>query len=183
MPGPHAAFGLIEDHYRHAFGAAILPTYRHYRAVGAPSAALGYTRAGDWAGQLFLERYLDASAEIVAAAHLGRPVARAGIVEIGHFVSRTPIAMIDLWGDVARALAPAAEIAMATLTKPLREAMVRVGVPFTVLAPATADRAGDTGQDWGRYYDFDPMVCMGSIAEGLAAITRLQGRRPARRAA
>ena len=183
MPGPHDAFGLIEVHYRHAFGAGILPTYRHYRAVGAPSAALGYTRAGDRVEPLFLERYLDAPAEVVAAARLGRPVVRAGIVEIGHFATRTPMAMIELWEDVARTLAPNAEIAMATLTAPLRQAMGRAGVRFEVLAPATADRAGETGQHWGRYYEFDPMVCMGDIAEGLAAIARLQGRRPARRAA
>ena len=182
-PSP-ATFALIQNHYREAFGATILRTYAHYRSVGDPgnpTAALGYTSAG--AGPLFLERYLDAPAEAVVGARLGRPVARDRIVEIGHFATRHPFAMIDLWWDVAGALAPGAEVAIATLTRPLRDAMARIGVPLILLGTARPERAGDSGQDWGRYYAFDPMVCLGEIAGGRHAMARLQSRRPARYAA
>jgi hypothetical protein len=39
------------------------------------------------------------------------------------------------------------------------------------LAPADPTKLPASGEDWGRYYDLNPTVCAGFIAEGARALT------------
>ena len=175
---------LICRKYRDTFGAAMQPAFASWHGAeteGRAAAALGYRRAG--AEPLFLEAYLDAPVEQVVGAALGKPVAREAIVEIGNFASDNAMAMIDLWGAAANDLGGVSEVAVATLTAPLRRMFARIGLPVTVIAPARAERLGAGSQAWGSYYDLDPQVCMGVIADGQRAIGAFLARRKIRKAA
>ncbi|OCC25564.1 hypothetical protein MB02_02725 [Croceicoccus estronivorus] len=175
---------LICRRYRDAFGAAITPSFDSYIGCGAQGrtgAALGYCRADS--GPLFLEAYLDQAIEELVSAACGRHVAREQIVEIGNFAADNALTMVELWGAAANDLGAAGELAVATLTAPLRRMFARIGVPVTVLAPANPERLGTGSCDWGQYYEFDPQVCMGVIAEGQNAIAAFMARRQSRREA
>jgi hypothetical protein len=139
---------------------------------------VGYRRAADEA--LFLERYLDAPVEELVSRAIGRPTRRENIVEIGNLAADDAFAMIELWGTAANDLGAACEVAVATLTAPLRSMFARIGLPLAVLAPAIIERS-DNPADWGRYYESDPKVCAGVIADGQRAIGAFLSRR--RRAA
>lgn len=134
-----------------------------------PMAALAVRRAAD--ETLFLETYLGMPIEMAASSALGRPVERSAIVEIGCLAATPTPAMLRLWGEAAVLLSAHHSVAVATLTLPLRKMFTRVGLPFVELA--TADPAllpGTARDDWGRYYDSQPIVCAGDIVAGSAAL-------------
>ena len=175
---------LIQRRYQDVFGASVTPAFGSYMSHGAEGrigAALGYRRAGE--GTLFLEAYLDRPVEEKVAEAFGRRVARGQIVEIGNFAADCAMTMIELWGAAANDLAGGSEIAVATLTAPLRRMFARIGVPVTVLAPARPDRLAGGGAGWGCYYENDPQVCAGVIVDGQAAILAFLQRRLRREAA
>jgi hypothetical protein len=170
--------------YFEVFGASPTASFSEYLATGREPdqlAGLGYRRAGD--GRLFLESYLDEPVEVEVGKALGRPIARSDVVEIGNFAADNAFVMLELWGAAANDLAGRSEIAVATLTAPLRQIFKRIGLPFRSIGPAHAERAGPGAGDWGTYYLQDPQVCAGVIADGQAAIARWHGRRAPRAAA
>ncbi len=169
--------GLVQRRFLEIHGARIVPSFASYRHVGlaeAPRAALGYRRAAT--GPLFLERYLDAPVEHLVSVALDRPTGRNGIIEIGNLAADDAFAMIELWGNVANDLGAEHEVAVATLTAPLRAMFGRIGVPLALLGPASIARSDDPAA-WGRYYRNDPWVCAGVIAEGQSAISAFLARR------
>lgn len=178
------AVSVMGRKYLEVFGASPTPSFNDYVATGREPdrlAALGYRRASE--GPVFLESYLEEPVEVAVASAFGRPVARSAIVEIGNFAADNALVMLELWGAVANDLAGSSEIAVATLTAPLRRIFERVGLPFVSLAPASAERLGEAAAEWGSYYRQDPQVCAGLITEGQAAIARWHSRRPVRAAA
>ncbi|MBB6124626.1 hypothetical protein FHS92_002371 [Sphingobium subterraneum] len=175
---------LIQRRYQEVFGAAPAPGFSTYMTAGKDrrcSAALGYRRADT--APLFLERYLDTSIETRVSAALGRDVARGQIVEIGNLAAENAMAMIALWGAAANDLGGSSEIAVATLTTPLRGMFVRIGVPIMELALALPERLGEDTAEWGAYYSRDPRVCMGVITQGQQALATFLGRRSLRKVA
>lgn len=179
-----AAVSVVGRKYLEAFGASPAPSFASYVAAGREPdrlAALGYRRASE--GSVFLESYLDAPVEAEVSRVLGRLIARSAIVEIGNFAADNALIMLELWGAVANDLAGTSEIAVATLTAPLRRVFARVGIPFVEIAPARPERLGARASEWGSYYRQDPEVCAGEIAKGQAAIAAWRARRPSRAAA
>lgn len=147
--------------------------YGHWHVVHAPAAqplaALAIRRAAD--ETLFLETYLDVPIEAAVSQAFGNPVARSAIVEIGCLAATPTPAMLKLWGKAAISLSEGHSVAVATLTLPLRKMFRRVGLPFVELAKADpALLRGAACDDWGRYYDAEPLVCAGNIAAGSAAL-------------
>lgn len=176
-------FQLLQRRYREVFAATLSPGFASWMHCGSPmtGAMLGYRRAG--VEPLFLEQYLAEPVEEAVARILGKPVRREQIVEIGNFASDNALAMIELWGAAANDLGCDSEVAVATLTAPLRKMFGRIGLPVTVLAPARPDRLGKAAIEWGSYYELDPQVCAGVIAEGQSAIAAFLQRRRGRAAA
>lgn len=175
---------LIRRRYRECFAADLSPSFPAYMTsttAGTSTAALGYARAG--VEPLFLEAYLDVPIETLVGPALGRPVERPQIVEIGNLAAVSPQAMIALWGAAANDLAAFGDIAVATLTAPLRAMFRRIGVPVTEIAEARAERLGTTAERWGAYFDRDPRVCAGVIAEGQHPIAAFLSRNTRRKVA
>jgi len=171
-------FDLIHRRYRDVFGASLAPSFSSYMHRGCSNehgAALGYKRAGD--EPLFLEAYLDEPVEEAVSHAVRRPVSRDRIVEIGNFAADNVIAMVSLWGAAANDFAGLSEYAVATLTQPLRRMFSRIGVPVIPVASALPERLPQGTGDWGSYYQLDPWVCTGNIAEGQNALTAFLRRR------
>ncbi len=171
-------WNLIRRRYRDVFGATLAPSFASYMHRGCNNehgAALGYKRAGSEA--LFLEAYLDEPIEEIVSRIVGKTIARDRIVEIGNFAADNVMAMVSLWGAAANDLAGLSEYAVATLTLPLRKMFARIGVPVIPVAPALAGRLPHGDSDWGSYYQLDPWVCTGNIAEGQNALTAFLQRR------
>jgi len=180
----HAEIPLIRRKYREAFGAQLSPSFASYLGCagsGDCGAALGYRRAGE--DPLFLEAYLDEAIEDTVSRVFGRPVTRESIIEIGNFAADNAMSMVALWGAAANDLAGSGEVAVATLTSPLRRMFARIGVPIVELAEARPERLDADAAEWGSYYQTDPRVCAGLIAEGQEAIAAFLGRRQRRKAA
>lgn len=176
--GSHLAAAIVARKYVEKFDAEprlCFGTFLTRQQSADSGAALGYRRAGG--EPLFLERYLDLPVEQAVSDALGRPVARGAIVEIGNFAADNAMLMLQLWGTAANDLGGTSEIAVATLTAPLRRIFGRIGIPITILAPARAERLGPGADEWGSYYAQDPQVCLGTIAAGQAAIVRWLERR------
>lgn len=168
---------LMKSRYAAQHQAEPRVTYRNLlgQNVGARvGAALGYRRAA--AEPLFLEAYLDHPIETALEKSLGRVVVRDAIVEIGNLASCNASAMVALWARTANDLGNSAEIAVAVLTAPLRQMFRRLGVTLIELVPADRARVVDDGSDWGRYYDLEPMVCAGFIADGQRQLSRFAAR-------
>lgn len=173
---------LIRRKYQEVFGANLRPAFDIWmQPSSGTAAALGYRRADPQA--LYLETYLDCPVEDLASAALGRKIDRSSIIEIGNFAADNALAMVELWGRAANDLGRNGEIAVATLTAPLRRMFARIGVPIVELAPARPERLGGQAGQWGSYYASDPIVCMGAIAEGQAAISAFLARRQTKAAA
>ncbi len=157
-----------------AFPSAHFADLRSEQRGGKLCATLGYRRAHR--ETLFLERYLDQPVEQCLAAVLGRDVARDDVVEIGSLASCNAVAMIALWSRTANDLGGDAEIAVAVLTAPLRRMFQRLGVNLVPLAKADPARLGPERAIWGSYYENDPVVCAGLVAEGQARLARFAAR-------
>lgn len=170
--------GIIRRKYRDVFGAELSPCFSSFLKRPGNSgsgAVLGYRRADD--EPLFCEQYIDGNLEAAVSTALSLVVARHDIVELGNFASDNAIAMVELWGDAANDLGGASEIAVATLTAPLRRMFARIGVPVVRIAPARPERLAGDAAIWGSYYRHDPWVCAGVIADGQAAIGAFLARR------
>lgn len=168
---------LVRRKFLSIHGALPNPCFSNMLDVShgdVPKAVLGYRRAGE--ERLFLERYLDEPVEHCLSRALGRTVARTVVIEIGSLAADNAFAMVSLWAMAANDLGGECEIAVATLTAPLRRMFKRMGVPLHVLAPAIIEQVADP-DTWGRYFDSDPMVCAGVIAEGQRAIGTCLARR------
>ena len=83
------------------------------------------------------------------------------------------MARIDLWADTANDLGGSAEIAVAVLTAPLRSMFRRLGLRLHEIAAARPERLGASAQQWGSYYQLDPVICAGFISEGQDRLARI----------
>jgi hypothetical protein len=175
-------YAFIADRFAEHHKASPCLDYQRWHSVhGAtapPLATLG-TRGAD-EGPLFLEVYLDRPVEQVLSLAYDRPIDRAQVVEIGCLAALPSPALLTLWCETAAALADRHQVAVATLTRPLRQMFARIGLPFVQLAPADAASLGeDAAREWGSYYQLDPVVCAGWIApwvEILCGIAERSGR-------
>ena len=164
---------LVQHRYRAAHDAEPAVDYPAYLTIGspeAPQAVLGY-RNGE-SGPLFLETYLGEPVETALTRTLGRPVPRGRIVELGDHASYRPGATLALWREAATALEGQADVAVAVLTRPIRDMFAKLDLDLRILAPARREALGDAGVRWGRYYDADPLVCAGEIAVFRVALDR-----------
>ncbi|MGC6328643.1 thermostable hemolysin [Rhizorhabdus sp. FW153] len=138
-----------------------------------PSATLGLRDASK--GPLFLEAYLDQPIEVLVAAALDMDIDRTEIVEIGCLAATPSRSLIELWCETAETLRETHRVAVATLTRPLRSMFARVGIPLVELHVADPGRLANA-DSWGRYYQLDPVICCGEIAQGAALLERFTAR-------
>lgn len=165
----------LEEFVRNVFAArhgarvcSFLPTLLAMRNdVGTVCSVAGY-RCAD-AQKLFLERYLDEPIERAIASVSHREVSRAQIVEVGNLAGVNCRSAMRLVLGLPRILLDRGHRWMVfTATDMLRDLLASYHAPLLDLAPASAARAQNTGDNWGRYYESQPRVMAGYLADGLS---------------
>lgn len=178
-PPQHPERAAVEDFvqrvYHRRYGATVTefaPMLVSLRdADGTLLAAAGYRRAEE--GPLFLERYLPQPVESVLAPHAGRPLQRSEVVEVGHLAAARAGAGRRLMFELGPHLAQLRlRWAVATLTRELREMMVRLGITPLALAPADPALLGEDAAPWGSYYAHQPVVLAGELQPALRRLAR-----------
>jgi hypothetical protein len=166
---------FIATVYRERYDAELrsfLPQLIAFRDdSGEVQAAVGLRYARD--GRLFVEPYLDASAETVVARLQRVPESRERLVEVGSFASRTA-------GDAREVIVRLTGLlhgeglrwVLFAATKQLRNTFDRLHLATVPMAPADSARLQPCQTHWGRYYDAKPVVLMGDIASGYAYLQR-----------
>ena len=166
---------FIAQVYAERYGATLrsfLPRLLAFRdASGTLQAAVGLRRGQE--GPLFVEQYLDAPAEHAVRQHLGRPVRRDELVEVGSFASRSP-------GDAREVIVLITDLlhragvrwVLFAATRQLRNAFDRLRLATVVLAEARSERLQGDASQWGSYYAAQPQVLFGDIAAGQAFLLR-----------
>lgn len=169
-PARAAVEHFIGTVYARHYGARLrgfMPTLVSLGDDDRPAAAAGYRAA---CGEpLFLEHYLSQRVEQAIAAQLGRPVARASIVEVGQFASMVPGQGRRLMAHLGRHLADAGfDWVVSTATAELRQLFERLRIRPLVLGQADPVRLGAAAANWGSYYAHAPLVLAGEIRSNLA---------------
>lgn len=137
-------------------------------------AVVGYRDAANH--QLFLERYLDRPVEQVLAAHVGQPVCREDIVEVGNLADAAPggarAAIIILTAFLHSA---GYRWVVFTGVPKLRNAFGRLGLEPIELTPADPMRlTPEEREEWGSYYGGQPLVMGGDIMQGFESLDMLR---------
>lgn len=161
---------FVRDVFASRHGARVCSFMPNLLAVrndnGAICSVAGFRCAAEQT--LFLERYLDEPIERVIAVACGQQVTRAQIVEVGNLAGRNCRSAMRLVLDLPRILLERGHRWIVfTATDTLREILASYRAPLLDLASASASRAQSTGDEWGRYYDSNPRVMAGYLADGL----------------
>ncbi len=189
LPGRFAYASLVEKHdwqrsevetfiariYRDRYGATLstfLPHLLVYRdANGEILAAVGLRMASE--GTLFVENYLDDSAEQVISQRQIAEVSRGELAEVGNFAATTPGTARELILQLTWTLhAAKVRWVLFSATRQLRNSFDRLHLSTIELAEACADRLGDAGLQWGNYYESQPRVVCGNVTSGHAYLQR-----------
>lgn len=166
---------FIADVYRHQYDAQLrsfMPQLLAYRdGQGQLVAAVGLRFGIE--GRLFTEQYLDVAAETAMSTRLHRPVQRAELVEVGNFAATSPGTARELIVQMTQTLHGAGiRWVLFAATRQLRNAFDRLRLDTVELAEARADRLTDDADDWGRYYDTQPLLMCGDVAAGQAFLAQ-----------
>lgn len=122
----------------------------------SPLCAAGIRTAEDG---FFSEYYLDGPIETALTRKCGTPVERGQVIEVTSLASDRPghcFLLLDYITQLGRA--GGRRWGVFTATEKLRRRLQRTGLTVATLAAARAE-AVPNRQDWGRYYDANPMVC------------------------
>jgi hypothetical protein len=185
----HGPFSLqrarLEEFVRREFFTHFGARIRHFMpellAVhghdGSIRAVVGCRAAA--AERLFLETYTREPIELVLAARNGFFVPRERIVEIGSLACRNAAAAIA----IVRALVPhllRAGFSWVVFTgaDTVMNVFRHLGLEPAALCEANPRLLGDARHDWGTYYDHNPQVMAGRIADGARARATRASRRP-----
>jgi len=172
-----AAEQFIQRIYAEAYGASLdirYPTLMSIAGENGIAAAMGLRDAGS--ERLFLEHYLDKPVEEAIFDATGVHVARHEIIEVGNLGSSGLGAAKYLYlAFHAYACARGYKYVAVTATKALGRSFMHMGIGTHLLAHARPERVPGQGAGWGSYYESQPQVMAGSIAQGLEVLMERYG--------
>ncbi len=124
------------------------------------------------AGTLFLEQYLDHSADIALNRATDTNTDRKKIIEVGNLsVSRAGYARHFVAWLTRHLHDSGMHWALFSAVPALRNNFLRLGIPMITLAPADPDRLpGNVRASWGSYYDQHPQVTAVHVATAYATL-------------
>jgi hypothetical protein len=172
------AEAFIRETFHEVYGARIEHFMPHLIRLTSLQndlvAVVGYRDAASHS--LYLEHYLDAPIETVLAAHVGEPVRRQDIVEVGNLADAAPggarAAIIILTAFLHSA---GYRWVVFTGVPMLRNAFGRLGLEPVELSDADpACLPPGEREHWGSYYAGQPLVMGGDIHQGFASLDLLR---------
>lgn len=160
---------FIHEVFAHAYGAHVQHFLPALLALQSEQdqllAALGMRMAGD--GPLFLENYFDGPIEERLAQVTGEAANRSHIIELGNLASvhrgGLRLLIIALTSFLKGA---GAEWVVFTAVPVVLRAFAALNLTLYPLGPADKSRLGREQEQWGSYYDSNPMVVAGKVSEG-----------------
>lgn len=163
----------VADRFQSAWGARVthfLPLLMSMHCLGNCTGVAGIRPAAS--GPLFLERYLDTPADAALGALTGQNIRRAELAEIGNLVASQRGASHLLFLVFTAALHRAGyHWIVFTATRALRNNLDKLGYPLLKLASASPQRLEPGAlEEWGSYYDSDPLVMAGSLDDAMRLI-------------
>lgn len=165
---------FIRSVYVQRYGANVrqfTPTLVSLRDASGIVAAAGYRSAGE--GPLFLERYFKVPIESLLATPPDVLPQRDRIVEIGHLSAARAGEGRRLIGLLALHLQSLPfEWVVSTMTTGLRHMFLRLGITPLALGLADPDSLGADADQWGRYYEHQPVVLAGRLHQALGQLAR-----------
>lgn len=166
-PDRPAVEAFIREVYRRRFGAVVrrfMPVLIGVYEDGVLVAAAGYRLGSE---PLFLERYLDRPVDALLLAQ-GAVVPRDAIAEVGHLAATRGGEGRQLIRRLGPHLARQnVQWVVSTLTQELHHLFERMGVQPLPLGAARPERLGLEAADWGSYYEHEPQVFAGNLAQSL----------------
>ena len=169
---------FVAREYGHHFGASVtefMPTLVSLDdEAGGLRAAAGYRAAGH--GPLFLEVYTNEPIETALGRQTGLEVARASIVEVGSLACSSGRAAMD----IVKALVPVLisegfSWVVFTGADTVRNVFRRLDLRPIALCIANRSVLGERQHDWGSYYEHNPVVMAGRLADGATALAADRG--------
>jgi len=169
---------FIADEYRRHFDARLtefMPTLTGlYSPDGTLEAAAGYRAAAD--GPLFLEAYTNEPVEQLLRELKGLDVSRDRIVEVGSLACRGGRAAMEMVAALVPALIEEGfSWVVFTGADTVRNVFRRLQLKPVALCIANKTVLGEKQHQWGSYYDHNPIVMAGPIAEGIRVLSPLGG--------
>jgi len=161
----------LESRIRTGFGQhfqacieGFMPELAVYRHASSAEGVIGIRNAGD--EPLFLESYLDRPIELAVRQLAGTSVQRSQIAEVGQFVISDRATVADFFRDLVPFLqSQGFEWVCFTGTNRIRALLTRIGFEGCPVANATRDRIWASKENWGSYYDHEPVVIVGKLAD------------------
>ncbi len=137
-------------------------------------AAVGYRYAD--LNTLFLEKYFDTPIEHVMSRNACVALSRSGLVEVAHLVALKPGQGRRMMSELGALLqSNGVTWIVSTVTRELRHLFARMGIAPLALGSADADRLGDDVNDWGSYYEHEPVVLAVQLQIAMRLNPRLVG--------
>jgi len=122
-----------------------------------------------FAGELFLEHYLQQPIEQAIATAVERPIDRDSVIEIGNLAVDSCGRGFMLFVVMTCVLELAGYQWMVfTATDEVEKLIRRLGFTPTYLGTANAEALGEAGKEWGQYYAHNPKVMVGRLAQANA---------------
>lgn len=166
---------FISERFNDAFGAEIfhfLPYFLASHMEGEIDSAIGFQPVHQQ--PLFLEQYLSQPVEHTLKLY-GVHTQRSDMVEIGNlaasFNSGSPLLFILLAAVLDKANY---QWVVFTATRQVRHLIARLQLSTIMLGEADPQRLIDKTQQWGSYYQHQPMVLAGHLATAIAHLRQHQ---------
>ena len=166
----------LEDYVRAAFlakhGAVVrsfMPTLLAFRDRAAVLRGVVGVRGAD-EERLYLEQYLDRPVEDALATALdargSEGVHRGRIAEVGNLAGNNCRAAVRMVAHVpAHLMSYGYQWIVFTATGALQQILAGFGAPLVELARANHASVATASDEWGRYYETDPRVYAGCLAD------------------
>lgn len=123
---------------------------------------------------LFLEQYLDQSAEKLLSDIFDKNISRQGLIEFGQLASFAHGFSPLHFTLIAEKLVEFGfEWCIFTATDPLYALMKHMGLNPQIIAEANPNRISSAATIWGNYYQYQPRIMAGNLQQGLNQLNSL----------
>ncbi|MDW6094632.1 thermostable hemolysin [Vibrio rhizosphaerae] len=163
----------VAERYSYAFDANIeqfMPLFLALLHGEEIQSICGYRSASE--APLFLEQYLDCTAEKAVSEAFAQTIERSTLIEFGQLASFSKgVSPFHFYLIAQRLVEMGYQWCICTVTDPLYALMKRLGLNPVVVAQADAQRVNNAEQ-WGRYYQLRPRIVAGDLQQSLAHLKR-----------
>lgn len=171
-PQSNAVRQYVYRRYKRAFNAQLdefMPVFLTLFETEKIVSVCGIRAANS--DELFLEQYLDESAEVLVRKALGAHVERSQLIEFGQLASFSMGFSKAHFHLMAQMLIEKGyHYCIFTATQPLMALMKRMGLSLNIVHAADDSRVINSSR-WGTYYQYQPQIVVGRLQDGIQVLS------------